>query len=241
MIPQSSMLKQAALNWLRFSRQYSFIATEVGSFSADCFGASLKKSVEIEIKCHWSDFKRDFAKRKHSKYANAALAPRYDRLWIPNQFYILIVPSLRDQAMLFLKDYPHCGLMIYRSEKILDQQVEVIKRAPPIHGNSPSMSVIQALGSRMSSELLTHYFFKSYLDEEKQRLSVLFSSIKTLAERALESAGGDDEKAETINSDDKNEIDPAGDREQSRPISCDERTREAVVTVETAIRSGDSD
>lgn len=225
MIEQSAVLKQAALNWLRFCRGYSFIGTEVGSFSADCFGASFSKAVEIEVKCSLSDFRRDFIKRKHTQYASAAKACRYDRLWIPNQYYMLVPPSIRDRAELLLREYPHCGLMIYRSEALLDRQVEVAKRAPALHGNAPAQSVIQALGARMSSELITHYFFKAYLDEEKRRLSVLFSSIKTLAERAMERAGEHEQEIESDNGRVRNETGTSGVQERERDLGRDEGAR----------------
>lgn len=102
------------MHYLRFKRDYSLIATEVGKKKknfADVLATNFKEIVEIEVKISSSDLNNDFKKEKHARYAN----PRTQ--YTPNKFYFAVPEHLKDKALDLTKGTSY-GVMIV-SEKPL--------------------------------------------------------------------------------------------------------------------------
>lgn len=148
---KAQKLRYSALCWLRFIQRCPFIATEVGSFSADVLGINEKKIIEIEIKISASDLKADIRKHKHRNYTKTGLFDygQWNVQWIPNQFYYAVPEELVEKAKQFLEEHKLESYGIISLDGF-----SVIKRAKKIHEREPNAHVKFALALRMGSELL---------------------------------------------------------------------------------------
>ena len=151
----SAQLKTAILCHYRYRQRRKYIATEVGTFSADVIVANDKDMHEIEVKTSISDFRNDFKKEKHNIYCR--LGSRYS-IWIPNKFYFAVTPALKDFALKYLQNYPQYGLYVVNTHIFLKEgKIEIAKPARYIHRNPVSPKIYELLLFRMSSEIAIHY------------------------------------------------------------------------------------
>jgi len=152
-------LEVEAMAWMRWGMpRMTHVATQAGNFSADVLGANDKELLEVEVKRSRSDFRADFKKtEKHSKYADP---PPGRALWVPNRFYYLVGPELREAGLEILaeKGCP-AGLLVLvnpmteASGKWYGRgHILVAKRAPKIHDRQPSAGILRQLAKRMASE-----------------------------------------------------------------------------------------
>lgn len=143
--------KASALRWLRLEKRCAFIATEVGTFSADALGINEKRMIEVEIKISIQDFKADFRKQKHMAYGKD-----YDiswgNTWIPNQFYFAVKPEMVEEAKGLLTQYGRekYGLLLIDT-------FMVAKRAQTLHDREPSTKAKFGCALRMGSELIRYH------------------------------------------------------------------------------------
>lgn len=143
--------KASALRWLRLEKRCAFIATEVGTFSADALGINEKRMIEVEIKISIQDFKADFRKPKHSVY-NKDYEMNWGTAWIPNQFYFAVKPEMVEEAKSLLtnRGREKYGLLLIDT-------FQVAKRAHALHDREPSTKVKFGCALRMGSELIRYH------------------------------------------------------------------------------------
>lgn len=85
----------AVVNYWRFKRQMSGVATEVGYYASDVLAYNDKGQVfETEVKVSKSDFKREFKKIKHDSKDNTA----------PTKFYFAVPEAMSKWAKEYLDE-----------------------------------------------------------------------------------------------------------------------------------------
>lgn len=167
---KSSTMKAEGLAWLRFVKQCTIIATEVGNFHADLLGACPAYSIEIEVKCTIADLKIDFKKTKHILYQG-----NVPGTFVPNFFYVMVPVDLEEKALAILEEKgPKYGLLVFEENKyVLDgRKCRVVKRPKRLHEGKPKDKLFQVLTARMSSELIGLHLL---LDKWSLNLSTLLS------------------------------------------------------------------
>ena len=149
----SRVYKHRALVWLRTVKRCGFICTEFGQFNADCFGVSEARSIEVEIKTSWADFRNDFKKAyKHATYKKDwSLGHNYH---VPMYFYFAVPSDIVDK----------CGKHLIARAKsdggknhygLIDADSWAVKmRARKLHDNTPPTKLKFQMALRMGSELL---------------------------------------------------------------------------------------
>jgi hypothetical protein len=161
-------LKTAVMHYLRFERQLPYVATEVGSFSADVAGSNGELLIEVEVKVSITDMLCDLRKHKHKCYAgNPGPDPRnYPGVgnkwesWIPHQFFFMVPVELQKEAeeVLAAKFSPAYGLMIYEPiSRLPFKCVRIVKRTKPIHSNPVNDVAKRDFILRMASDLCYLY------------------------------------------------------------------------------------
>jgi len=161
-------MKEAALYWLRYEKQMTHICTEFGRWSADVAGACKTRMVEIEVKTHHSDLRRDHKKYKHRSYDGDH--PQED---VPNYFFFLVPPFLEQQAIeVAAAINPKYGVLIY--DPLLDSwqsRHRVAKRSARLHPRPPSERIFERMAARMSTEIVAAHALKWRLHEMSTRMS----------------------------------------------------------------------
>lgn len=161
----SHEIKGAILQWLRYDRQFHYVATEVASFhSADVLAAKAGEVVEVEVKISRFDFRADFKKGKHATYTRKMEYPdselplgKWER--IPNRFYFAVPDALVAEVEPLVAGKPY-GLLVIKPILTSDgARIEVTCKKPAkrIHKQPPDAQVLQELAARMSSELCGLY------------------------------------------------------------------------------------
>jgi len=154
-------LKTAALCWLRFGRQLEYVATEVGNYSADVFGATDKATYEIETKVSKYDLRNDFKKSKHKNYNHEGT--RWGH-WVPTYFYFCVPEYLVEEAKSLVEtNNSKYGILQYTDGPPTFKQHErlsVAKRAGKIHTQQTNEQVFRYLALRMGSDLCNLYIHK---------------------------------------------------------------------------------
>jgi hypothetical protein len=149
-------MKFDALRWLRIDQRCMFIATEVGSYSADVIGINEKKMVEIEIKISMQDFKNDFKKSKHLQYTtyepDGGMNYAWYKAWVPTHFYFAVPKIMVDDVKAYLETAKAPRAKDYGI--IQAEDWSVIKRAKWIHKNPPNSRAKATCALRMGSELI---------------------------------------------------------------------------------------
>ena len=143
-------IRTSCLEWLRLQQRCAFIATEVGSFSADVFGVSETKAIELEIKVSMGDLKRDFRKYKHNYYNGEQYGSNYQLDWHPTHFYFVVPEEMLAEAKEFVAKHPH-GL---KYGVICAETMAVHKNPKRLHDREPSSKVKFAIALRMGSQLI---------------------------------------------------------------------------------------
>lgn len=151
----SGLLKAEILGWLRFDRQQDIVCTEVGGYSADCWGLSDTRLIEVETKVTLADFKADFKKGKHSAYAEAKLGGGR-----PALFYFAVPVDLEAGALKILEEragdfaVAKYGLLVVdKTSAHLGLHTRVVRSARRLHGGAPNNNERRVALRRQSSEL----------------------------------------------------------------------------------------
>jgi len=166
----TELIASAAMGWLRFGKQFSFVAREAGMFSSDVLGSNTQTVTEIEIKVSTSDFRNDWKKHKHEVYKE--LEHKHTRKWpsglgetswlqtIPNQFYFACPAWMKEFAIEQVKEHePKYGVIVMGDnttnihDPYLWNRLRVVKRAKFLHREKPSSEMLIRLAARMASDL----------------------------------------------------------------------------------------
>lgn len=159
MLINSEHIKTAVMCWFRYARQYHYVCTEVGRWSADVAGANETILVEVEVKVSKSDFLRDYQKSKHHFYIktfNKEQNTSYG--WIPNKFFFAVPEHLEEFGLKHLEETksPY-GLIVVKDQQggayPVDKAAYVAKQAKFLHKDPPKKGIFEAFASRMSSAL----------------------------------------------------------------------------------------
>lgn len=163
MNPSSAELTVACLTWLRFGKQFSYVATEYATWAgrrADVFGCDEKESIEIEVKVSLSDLRRDFEAKgwKHQRYQDGH--PDQYRNRMPQRVYFAVPERLRDETLKLLAvEAPAYGVIVMIEDdrnyyhEIPWKKLRVAKSAKWMHREAPSKSLIADMTHRMASEV----------------------------------------------------------------------------------------
>lgn len=152
-----SSMHTGALSFLRFQLNLPLVCTEVGRWSADVWGASKTRLVEVEIKKTLSDLKAEFRNKKVklSFYRNAG---KYSTTDIPKHFYYYIPEAMVEKATpLIVEEFPEAGILV----NMEDVQDVVARRPKALHNNPPTDRTLNTMMLRMSSQI---YSLHSALD-----------------------------------------------------------------------------
>lgn len=179
---EAQRLKTAALCWLRFIKQMPYVATEVGSYSADVAGADLKILIEIEVKTNEADIRRDFQnkKAKHRSYSgerdpdwgsDRGIGRDWDA-WVPNRFFYLVPARLEQYALDYLgQKNPKYGVMVFVESgqtRRLGDGIRIARKAEYIHREAVDRQTHVTFLKRMGSDLchlhLTHEELQTTID-----------------------------------------------------------------------------
>jgi hypothetical protein len=148
----SSYIKACLTCWLRFSKQISIFATEVGKYNADLLFVDKGLLTEIEIKTSVSDFKEDFKKKKHIEYKHPA------NIWAPANFYFAVTPDIAKRVSAELAGTKYGLLVIYPAMKdgiFLDwnKRVAIAKKATILHNRQVMPAIKATIVHRLASEV----------------------------------------------------------------------------------------
>ncbi len=199
----TELIASACMGWLRFGKQFPFVAREAGMFSSDVLGATLEKVVEIEIKVSTADFKADWKKPKHDAYSK--LEHVKTRKWhnglgenswgqtIPNQFYFAVPGYMKEFAIEQVKaNKPDYGVLELRDNTTaipnyyMWNRLRVVKRAKVLHKEKPTMQMLVSMASRMSSDLANTYLMRRM---DKDWVKLALESSKAFCEQQGKSKG----------------------------------------------------
>lgn len=150
-------MRTKCLEWLRLQHRCAFIATEVGSFSADVFGVSETRQMEIEIKVSMADLKQDFRKYKHNYYNGEQYGSNYQLDWHPTHFYFAVPQEILAEAKEYISKHQF-GL---KYGLLCIDTMEVHKNPKRLHDRESSSKVKFAMALRMGSQLIR--FHRDYV------------------------------------------------------------------------------
>lgn len=193
----TELIASACMGWLRFGKQFPFVAREAGMFSSDVLGATLSRVVEIEIKVSTADFKADWKKQKHEVYSD--LEHVKTRKWpsglgenswdqtIPNQFYFAVPSHMKEFAIEQVKaNKPEYGVLELRDNTTavhnysMWNRLRVVKRAKVLHKEKPTMQMLVSMASRMSSDLANTHLMRRM---DKDWVKMALESSKAFCEQ----------------------------------------------------------
>ena len=184
---ETEMIASALMGWLRFGKQFHYVAREVGMFSSDVLGASPRTIIEIEIKVSRSDFRADWDKDKHQIYKEQKFehvhtypngTERRWQQWLPNQFYFACPAHMKEFAIEQVKEKaPDYGVIVVE-ENMMEiptftqwKTLRTVKRAKFMHKKPPPPGVLTDIVARMSSDL-AHMHFHRRMDKDWLRLAL---------------------------------------------------------------------
>lgn len=184
-------LQTEALCWLRFTKKLSWVATEVGPWSADAFGVGPMSSIEIEVKVSIADFRRDFS---HKKVKHFAYQKGTSKARVPNYFYFMVPEGIKDKALLALEELgdPRYGLLFLPDNMvgvngIHGKKLEVARKAQKLHTEKPTQRTFDWMLLRMGSQICgqmirAQLFQNSVMDAiDKSQTSMIEALEATLA------------------------------------------------------------
>jgi len=190
----TEMIAAATMGWLRFGKQYHYVAREAGMYSSDVLGTNTKNVIEIEIKVSRSDFKADWKKYKHRDYKKREhihvhkYPSGHERRWqqhIPNQFYFACPEHMKDFAIEQVKEHqPEYGVIVLRDNTTeipnfsMWNRLRVVKKAKFMHRNPPRPGLMSDLAARMSSDL-AHIHFQRRM--HKDWMNLAYENSKALS------------------------------------------------------------
>lgn len=192
----TEIIAASLMGWLRFGKQYHYVAREAGMYSCDVLGANTKNVIEVEIKVTRSDFKADWKKYKHQdykkrKHSHTHTYPSgHQSKWkqhIPNQFYFACPEHMKDFAIEQVKEHgPEYGVIILRDNVteipnyLMWQGLKVVKKATFMHRKPPEPGLLTDIAARMSSDL-AHIHFQRQMEKSWLQQSIQNSRMFTEA------------------------------------------------------------
>ena len=171
----SSSIKAGLLAYFRFKRQYRYVATECGYYSADVLASNGRKLIEVEVKVSKSDLKRDINKPKHKVYAD----PNDRKIWIPHEFYVAVPQHLTEFAIEEVSKWnPKYGVISFKEDGLLEERFTVTKRGGMLHKQIIKDGVKAGFIARMSSELASIWMFNTRYNRMAADVRDILASIK---------------------------------------------------------------
>lgn len=181
----SHTLRTEALCWIRYTKQFPIVTTEVGRWNADVLGISDDLMIECEIKVSLSDLKADFKnkKTKHFSYLNVDKWTQS----VPNYMYFYVPKSLEEDAVKVVTELaPKYGVAVYEpglalGTKMIDgKKTYVAKRPTKLHDSKPNIRSIKEAIARMSSQICGLHILQEKFVKGVQE------SIKDLSNQVLD-------------------------------------------------------
>lgn len=186
----SQTLKAEALAWLRYVCQKPYVCTEVGRWSADAMAVDEKTSVEIEVKISKADLRAE-AGGKALKHRQYRAPDNWYKATIPNRFYFLVPPDLREYAVEQAAAInPAYGVLVWTGRGRVGRRIDIVKKAEFLHRRPPPKSMLTTMAKRMSSELATLYVERvNALTRIEAELLKQLNDVKQENRLFLEAAG----------------------------------------------------
>lgn len=180
-------IKRVLINFLRFDRQFVYVATEAGRFNSDVLGiAKNDRMTEFEVKVSFTDFRNDFKKPKHDLYLGGQpesmmskwewrddkylplenpKIPDWAMESIPYKFYFVVTKEIEEKCLAYLNErkLPY-GLYSFNEELGL----VLIKKAPVLKDHYVTDGIKKIMALRMSSEIAG---LRDRLESMKQTLA----------------------------------------------------------------------
>ena len=170
----TELIASAVMGWMRFGKQFHYVAREAGMFSSDVLGTNGKTIIEVEIKISMTDFKADWKKIKHLTYqekkdknvgsSQYIVGHKNRNRWrkhIPNQFYFACPASMKDFAVEQVRaNAPEYGVIVMRENITgvyhgsMHKCLSVAKSAKVMHRRPPTEGLLTDIAARMSSDLI---------------------------------------------------------------------------------------
>lgn len=166
----SYFIKAYLFRHWRLLHQYTYMATEVGQFSADfvLLEPNNKHLKEFEIKTSVADLKNDIKKDKHKVYSGETPTGSYcqykNPLWKPN-FFTFVVPNfIAEKAEeVIKKEFPFYGLMVLEDKDtfFLDLSCRTPIKAKLLPNSDKTDKDIEdlkiAITRRLCNDVYSHY------------------------------------------------------------------------------------
>lgn len=138
------------LSYLRYDRQFIYVATEV--LECDIWASNGKDLVEVEVKVSWDDYKVEWQKNKHKHCRNGVSESKFRQGLAPHRKYFAAPIALAQKISLDLTAHHQFYGVLAVSDK---GQVTVIRRPKRLHDLTIRPRVLELIVGRISSELIT--------------------------------------------------------------------------------------
>lgn len=195
-------IKSILTHFLRFEKQFVYVATEAGFFNSDVLGVDKNdRLIEFEIKVSFRDFMADFKKSKHDLFQGRVpeeLLSRWgmvdgsyklldnpqipERLIesVPYRFYFVVTKEIEEKCLAHINsnNLPY-GLYSFSEDGVLD----LIKRAPILKKHEATDRIKDVLALRMSSEIAG---LRVKIEGLKEDLNFHKNKISTYEQRFME-------------------------------------------------------
>ena len=159
---KSDRLKMEALCWLRYTKRYELLCTEVqvGHGIADVYAIgpdwqNPTNTIEIETKISAGDLRRDFEDKSAKHFAF-----RESTKFTPNYFYFLVPEDLKDLALSLCNEHnKKYGVLVVGdgefkwNKKVTFECLQVVQKASKLHKEPPHASIVRNAILRMGSEM----------------------------------------------------------------------------------------
>lgn len=195
-------IKSILTNFLRFEKQFVYVATEAGFFNSDVLGIDKNdRLIEFEIKVSYRDFMADFKKPKHELFQGQqpeALLSRWGRVdgdyklldipeipkrlieSIPYRFYFVVTKEIEEKCLAHINS----NKLPYGLYSFSDQDgLILVKRAPVLKNHDATNRIKDVLALRMSSEIAG---LRNKIENMKIDLNYHKNKITTFEQRLME-------------------------------------------------------
>lgn len=181
----SGELKMVGLQWLRYVRQMTYVATEAGSLRADIFGADSKQAIEIEVKVSRYDLINEL---RHKPHKHMVLQEGRPNSWTPNRFYFLVPNTLAAEAISLVEEKaPLYGVLSCSADEegrlaqVPFKRVTVPRSAKMLKKEPPTKAFLEHIAHRMASEICGFHLLRD-------RYGRLFDEVRSTVQKMHEEA-----------------------------------------------------
>lgn len=168
----SGILKLEAMAWLRYVKQFAYVATECGG--ADVLACSNDTCIEIETKISISDLKNDFKYKTKHKTRNTDFETRGATFDGVSLFYFMIPLALHTKSLEILQELEatlpvvkRYGILTvpddYQPNQASGRYVMVARRPTRLHKNPTKAGLKDIVAARMASELIGMHLLNNRL------------------------------------------------------------------------------